>query len=473
MTLSHIIILCGVGLGTRLLRSLSARRWVMLLSSIVAIYWLQPLMPIRNMDYWLPTMTLALVVWCWVVAASPETRFDRENILTLFALTLIPIFIALTRYIDLDGFITASKPPETGSVLLMIIALAGFGLGVYKTKNHKIWLWIFIFLTIMILIIIKLPAANEWVGGLLRGVVGQSVGGGGENPIRWLGYSYLAFRLIHTLREHQSGSLKAVSLQEYVLYVLFFPTLTAGPIDRLPRFTKDLRATSNPSSQDLIGAGQRVVVGLFKKFVLADGLSLIALNNTNATQVQVEGWYWVLLYAYALQLYFDFSGYTDIAIGLGKFMGIHLPENFNHPYVKPNLTQFWNNWHMTLTQWFRAYFFNPVTRSLRKSSIKFPLEGVIFFTQVSTMVLIGLWHGISLNFVIWGLWHGVGLFFQNRWSEWVKPKITFLDTRPRLKKAVGMMNIFLTFNYVAVGWVWFMLDKPAVSWLVLKGLLGV
>jgi len=98
------------------------------------------------------------------------------------------------------------------------------------------------------------------------------------------------------------------------------------------------------------------VIGLFKKFALADSLALIALNAVNAGQVKSSGWMWLILYAYAFQIYFDFSGYTDIAIGMGRWLGIRLPENFAHPYLKPNLTLFWNSWHITLAQWFRAYF---------------------------------------------------------------------------------------------------------------------
>src|SRR5690606_15453433 len=163
----------------------------------------------------------------------------------------------------------------------------------------------------------------------------------------------------------QTGRLPSVDLSEYITYVLFFPAFTAGPIDRIERFIKDLRQPYEGLSQEkLFEAGQRLIIGLFKKFVIADSLALIALNDMNATQVTSTIWMWVLVYSYAFQIYFDFSGYTDIALGIAKFVGIHLPENFSAPYLKPNLTQLWNNWHMTLTQWFRSYFFNPITRWL-------------------------------------------------------------------------------------------------------------
>jgi D-alanyl-lipoteichoic acid acyltransferase DltB (MBOAT superfamily) len=206
---------------------------------------------------------------------------------------------------------------------------------------------------------------------------------------------------------------------------------------------------------------------------VADGLALAALNATNAAQVQSTGWTWVLLYAYSLQIFFDFSGYTDIAIGLGRLLGIALPENFNAPYLKPNLTQFWNNWHMTLTQWFRAYYFNPLTRWLRTGGRKLSAAAIIFVTQITTFVLIGLWHGITWNFVLWGAWHGVGLFVQNRYSEWVRPHLPDLSARPALKQGLAVFGGLLTFHYVALGWVWFALPSAGLSWQVFLKLFGV
>jgi alginate O-acetyltransferase complex protein AlgI len=177
--------------------------------------------------------------------------------------------------------------------------------------------------------------------------------------------------------------------------------------------------------------------------------------------VRASGWAWVLLYAFAFQIFLDFSGYTDIAIGVGRLMGFQLPENFNAPLRKPNLTQFWNNWHMTLTQWFRAYFFNPVTRYLRSRPRPLPVPVIIFLTQMATMILIGLWHGVSWNFVLWGSWHGLGLFLHNRWAELTKVRLATFP--PAGQKAIQAAGVFLTFQYVALGWVFFALPTLASS----------
>jgi alginate O-acetyltransferase complex protein AlgI len=202
-------------------------------------------------------------------------------------------------------------------------------------------------------------------------------------------------------------------------------------------------------------------------------LALIALNNVNASQVDSAGWLWLMLYAFALRIYFDFSGYTDIAIGLGYLLGVSLPENFERPYLQQNLTLFWNSWHMTLAGWFRAYYFNPLTRTLRTQRANLPLPLIIFICQMSTFILIGLWHGITWNFAIWGAWHGLGLFIHNRWSTVVRSKALFLENQPHLRKLAGMTGTILTFHYVSLGWIWFVLSAPDQSWKTMLKLFGL
>jgi alginate O-acetyltransferase complex protein AlgI len=172
----------------------------------------------------------------------------------------------------------------------------------------------------------------------------------------------------------------------------------------------------------------------------------------------------VVLIAYSLRIFFDFAGYTHIAIGLGMLFGVVLPENFDRPYLKQNLTLFWNSWHMTLTQWVRSYYFNPVTRWLRAH--KTPMLAVIFFGQLTTMVLIALWHGITINFLVWGLWHGLGLFIHNQWSNFAK-------TRSIVPASIANpLGILATFAFVTFGWIWFALPEPADAAHVISVLFG-
>jgi alginate O-acetyltransferase complex protein AlgI len=478
MTLRDILIFIALGL---LIRGLSRwgglRAWLLYIASILGVFWLQPLSPVRNLDFWLPFATLALALLGWVATTPPDQRSWKENAPALGALAGIVLLLGLTRYLSSDGILTAARPPQFELIAVGVILVALLAFGQSRLRLPAGAFWAGIGGLILLLVVLKLPplAAAASVG--LRTLFDQGTARAAAADLRWLGFSYIAFRLIHTLRDRQNGRLPAVSFQEYLTFALFYPAVTAGPIDRLDRFTKDLRKPLCWNDANELGiAGQRVVIGLFKKFVVADGLALVSLNAANAAQVNSSGFTWVLVYAYALQIYFDFAGYTDLAIGLGRLVGVTLPENFNAPYLKPNLTQFWNNWHMTLTQWFRAYWFNPLTRALRT----FKLGGekslsagqVLFVTQISTMLLIGLWHGITWNFVLWGMWHGFGLLAQNRFTDWMKPRYAALAERPRLKSGVTALTTLVTFHYVALGWVFFALPDPALSLRVFSRLFG-
>jgi D-alanyl-lipoteichoic acid acyltransferase DltB (MBOAT superfamily) len=323
---------------------------------------------------------------------------------------------------------------------------------------------------LFLFILIKVPSALSVISDTVFTLRGKEATG--FSVISWLGFSYVAFRLLHTILDRKAGRLPPVSLAEYVNYVIFFPSFTAGPIDRIERFTQDLNQPTPLDREGWLEVGSRFFLGLFKKFVIADALAWVALNDLFAQTVNSSLWMWVLLYCYSLRIYFDFSGYTDIAIGLGRLLGVRLPENFNAPYLKQNLTQFWNSWHITLTQWFRSYFFNPLTRAMRSSREPIPAILIIFLTQISTMVLIGLWHGVTLGFVLWGVWHGLGLFIQNRWSDYMKGRMPAWTQTRAGQSVLKYSGIFLTFNFVSLGWLFFSLSSPARVWAVMTVLFG-
>jgi D-alanyl-lipoteichoic acid acyltransferase DltB (MBOAT superfamily) len=148
---------------------------------------------------------------------------------------------------------------------------------------------------------------------------------------------------------------------------------------------------------------------------------------------------------------------------------VRLPENFAAPYFKPNLTQFWNSWHMSLSQWFRAYWFNPLTRALRVRG--WEQAPIVLLGQVSTMMFIALWHGVTTNFALWGAWHSVGLFVHNRWADFARGRSSFVSENPALQRAVNVVGTIMTFHFVALGWVWFALSTPAAALHVLRALL--
>jgi alginate O-acetyltransferase complex protein AlgI len=493
MALPHIFVFSLVSALVGGLARGRWREWLLLILSLLALYALQPATPIRYLDFWLPTTSLGLTVLVWVVtqaspaspvrptpgaapAENPAAGPDilRPTLISTGIIGAVIMLIAATRYLDRSwvSWLTPSRPPD---VLLVIIALAlsaaagaalarflpGQGAGSLRLVSILVWVLIGMF------VVLKTDVLAGWASMGLRALMQQSVTQASALDWRWLGFSYITFRLIHALRDRLSKRLPVLSLSEFVTYALFFPALTAGPIDRADRFVKDLRQPAPAWAE----GGTRLAVGIFKKFVLADTLALLALSAQNAAQARSTFWLWILLYAYAGRIYFDFSGYTDIALGLGRLLGFKLPENFDQPYLKANLTLFWNSWHMSLAQWFRAYFFNPLTRALRSRPL--PPWLIILIGQAGTMVLIGLWHGVTWNFAVWGAWHAVGLFAHSRYAEFARPRLAWLDARPALKRAAAAAGTLFTFHYVALGWVWFALPSLNLSLRVFGKLFGL
>ena len=465
MAIEQILVLAAFAFVLGILARGRGRVYWLLAASILLVFWMQSPLPLRGLDFFLPLFSIGLVVLSWALTATPETRRAPETRVSAALILLLILGIAATRYLPFD--ILPSRPP---SIEQSLLPLAGFSLAAWilvrrKTAASPILLWTGFGVLIAVFLVLKTPALSLAASRLWRLWRGQNPALAAATDIRWLGYSYLAFRLLHTIRDRQTRRLPDVTLGEYAVYALFFPAFTAGPIERIERFLRGLREPARTLEEGFLEGGERVAVGLFKKFVVADTLAMIALNPLSAGQVRAAGGAWILLYAYAFQIYFDFSGYTDIAIGLGEWMGIVLPENFKQPYRQPNLTLFWNNWHMTLTQWFRAYFFNPFARALR-SHRKLPTWTMILLSQMATMLLIGAWHGMTGHFLLWGAWHGLGLFVQNRWSAWVKPRVA--NTSPRTARLLSLGGILLTFHFVALGWVWFALPAPEAWQFFLK-----
>jgi alginate O-acetyltransferase complex protein AlgI len=481
MGLTQILVLSLSALLIGWLAPRQWRVWFILVASLLAIYWLQPSTPIRNLDFWLPTVSIGLTVFVWASTRSVEgqgNKFPRAAILAIVSTILL---VGLARYLGPVCCITSTRPPD----LLRI----GLGLSITAIliafpyllpRKSRFFSFVSLFMILAIFIILKTPSLALRASATLRAWTGQPVNLANASDIAWLGFSFLAFRLMHVLRDFQTGRIPAYSLQNFVSYAVFFPSYISGPIDRSQRWIGELEQTSaetgrnDPKDQtaNTVAGLQRILVGVFKKFVLADSLALFALSSQNAAQTTSAGWMWVLLFGYTLRIYFDFSGYTDIAIGLGRLVGFHLPENFDRPYLKQNLTAFWNSWHMTLAQWFRAYVFNPLTRALRKQPRKLPPWLIIFLGQICTMTLIGLWHGITLNFLIWGLWHGLGLFIHNRWSDWARPRFAGHAVSGLGAIAASWVGWLATFLYVTLGWVWFALPDPALATQVFRTLAG-
>lgn len=436
-----------------------SRVWGLFIGSILAVYWLQPQLQIRWLDFVLPTLSLILTCATWYLTRSPEQPVSRVDKIA-FALTcgLIVVLSALRFVPESYRFLVASRPPNPLTIGLFLIVSTALILLWKQAKSAKTLLLIFI---ILLFIILKTEAISLALSALLRQSLNMESKLANPLDLNWLGFSYLAFRLIHTVRDRQSGILPEINLRDYLSYVFFFPTLIAGPIDRAERFLKDIQALETLPNFDaarFIEGSTRILIGLGKKFVIADSLAQgIALNPLNASQATETYGLWLLVYGYAFRLFFDFSGYSDIAIGIGILFGIKAPENFDRPYLQTSITKFWQSWHMTLSSWARFYVFSPLSRSLIRLKPKPSTMLIVLVSQVATMLVIGLWHGVAWNFAVWGLWHGLGLWIHKQWTDNTRSFYRDLQTKPHLLRLADGLAWFVTFHFVVLGWIAFAL----------------
>jgi len=218
-----------------------------------------------------------------------------------------------------------------------------------------------------------------------------------------LGVSFFVFEFVHYLLEVRRGGEPIRSPLKFILFSIFFPSLVAGPIKRYPQFLASLETgTRRFSAEDLAAGMGRIGLGFFKKILLADNLTAM-IEQYQPSFGELELWgRWLVFAAIAFRILLDFSGYTDIAIGFARLLGVKLPENFNWPYLARSLQEFWQRWHISLSSWIRDYIYIPLGGS-RHGVVRRVLNGLIAFA------LCGLWHGPAWNFVAWGVYHGVGL----------------------------------------------------------------
>jgi alginate O-acetyltransferase complex protein AlgI len=272
-----------------------------------------------------------------------------------------------------------------------------------------------------------------------------------------LGISFFVFQKISYLIDLRRGTAHAYRLLDFSLFVMFFPQLIAGPIVRhneiIPQFADNPR---RPEMWENLGRGFALfIIGLTKKVAFADTLAMVsdplfhqaASGTLNATQA------WVACAAYTLQIYFDFSGYSDMAIGIARMLGLRLPFNFDAPYRAVSVRDFWRRWHMTLSRFLRDYLYIPLGGN-RRGAMR------VMFNLMVTMLLAGLWHGAAWTFVVWGGLHGVGLVVNHVWQR----------SGIRLPR---MLAWLLTLLFVMAGWVLFRADSFALAGCMFGSMLGL
>ena len=301
-----------------------------------------------------------------------------------------------------------------------------------------------------------------------------------------LGISFITFQKIAFLIDVHAKRVKSFSLQDYGLFVLFFPQLIAGPIvhyrEMMPQFH---RATCRFNKENFAVGLTLLSFGLFKKVVLADHIATVVTPIYNQAASGTETSLllaWAAAIGFTLQIYFDFSGYTDMALGLARFFGIRLPQNFYSPLKASSIIDFWLRWHITLTRFLTAYIYNPLTLWLTRRRAAKGRPGLagsnttigafaylLMFPILLTMFVSGLWHGAGYGFIVWGLLHGVYLTINHAWRL-IRPKLW--SDRQSYESLMKPFGWLLTFTSVAAAMVFFRSPTLTSAIGLMKGLIG-
>ena len=273
-----------------------------------------------------------------------------------------------------------------------------------------------------------------------------------------IGISFFTFKtLSYTIDVYRKTIPPCRSLFQYALFISYFPELIAGPIVRASIFLPQLVRSLQPSWNRTWVGLQMILLGLTKKILISDQFALLVDHvfdrPAEFSQITVI----TAIVAYSIQIYCDFSGYSDMAIGLSHIIGIDLPENFNMPYLSTSITEFWRRWHITLSSWLRDYLYIPLGGN-RKGQLR------TYLNLFLTMLLGGLWHGSSWAFAFWGLWHGFGLAVHKLWMERTKGKFAPLH---------GVGGWFLTYCFVCIGWIFFRSQNFPTAVIVLRKICGL
>lgn len=413
----------------------------------------------------------------------------------LFLLYFLPLVVVVFRLLTRAGWRRASVAWLTGASLVfygwwdpaavpLFLASMGFNyvLGRRLGRSPSTWL-----LLAGVTANLLLLGYYKYTGFLVQAVDQVTAAGWTVPQIALpLAISFFTFQQIAYLSDAHDGAAVEPDFLDYCLFVSFFPHLIAGPIthhrEMLPQFGRLLSGRGEPG-QASVGA-TLFLVGLLKKVIIADHLGGYAhplFELAASGQVPQPAAAWAGALSYALQIYFDFSGYTDMAIGLGLLFGISLPPNFNSPFKARNIIEFWSRWHMTLTRFLTAYVYNPVvlraTRARVRAGLPMPRRGrttpgafvtLVALPSVFTMFVSGVWHGAGWQFIVFGLLHGAYLTINHGWRTLKAARGRVVDGGPVLHAA----SVLLTFLCVLVGLVFFRADSVTSALAVLDGMAG-
>ncbi len=374
------------------------------------------------------------------------------------------------------------KKPENRKKVLAFLNLGFIILLFYYRKKHLLLLFFFLAANYAGVIALFKHRSNKWLTSLLifLSIIGlcfykysliQSfvvtifpLSTALLKPISFIGISFFSFKLISLVVDIAQGKIKEKpDFFDYINYLLFFPCYLSGPLDRFDRFTKDANSSVALDASEAYQAISRIIFGLFKKVILADtlyGLSIFGINNIDLLSAPASSLF-LGSYLYAFVLYLDFSGYSDIAIGISRLLGIKTPENFNNPFMARNIQDFWNRWHITFLHWLRDYLYFPLQMFFIRLGIK-NFVGIAAISYIITFVLAGIWHGDKLIYLWYGLCHGLALAIYQVYNA-LLPKLIGQERMKWYQEslAIRIMATLTTFHFFVFSLIIF-IDKTAI-----------
>ena len=397
-------------------------------------------------------------------------RFNSISYFLFLPVVYLVFYLAAERWrwLVLLGtsylFYASFKTPYLLAVLVAVTCISYVcGVRVHAEKDEasrKRWLWIGSFACVGILAFMKYVPFLQTQGSVFGlSSVFSSV-------IVSVGVSYFTFQAISYLADiYLEIEEPEPHLGRYALYMAFFPKLLQGPIERAGDLLPQLKSLPDPSLSQFRGGMLLILLGLFKKVVIADRMSLF-VDPVYADPAKFSGGSLLLAtYAYAFQIYFDFSGYTDMARGSGRIFGINLTENFNSPYLSTSIAEYWRRWHISFSRWILDYIFKPLQMGWRNRG-----QAGTALALIVTFLVSGVWHGATWGFVIWGLLHGIYLSSSTFYRTYQKRVHKLLNVEK--SAPLKYWQIFVTFNLVSFAWIFFRADNLGDAWYIATHLLS-
>ncbi|MFM7769991.1 MAG: MBOAT family O-acyltransferase [Bacteroidota bacterium] len=361
--------------------------------------------------------------WIWLLSAS-----------CLFYMFFIPSYILILL------------------LTILIDYFAGIRIAQVQGNAKKRWLWFSVISTCLILGVFKYCNffIENWNG--LANLLGWNYSLSALQMILPIGLSFHTFQsMSYVIEVYRGNQQPERHFGIYSLYVMFYPQLVAGPIERPQNILHQFYQKQAYNYANVSAGLQRMLWGMVKKVVIADNLAPVV--KAVYASSDIAGWHWLLLATvfFSIQIYCDFSGYSDIAIGAARVMGFRLMENFNLPYLSRNVREFWSKWHISLSSWFRDYVYIPLGGN-RKGVVRTGANFLIVFA------LSGFWHGANWTFVVWGLIHGLLVVSSNFFSWHTE------------RNWINVAKIFFTFSLVSVAWIFFRAENLTQALSFIEGI---